>query len=154
MSSQRNERGAVGTIIAVLLSMGLVFGFLTISVDVGGLLWERRQLQNAADAAALSLAQECGKDTNCTSAGQLEAYANANSKDGLSTVLSKCAVNLPSSGLPACPAPANTSLTQCPALPPAMAAMSGLPYVEVRTQSLSHERRGGQELVRRDLRGV
>ena len=46
--------------------MGVVFGFLAISVDVGGLLWERRQLQNAADAAALSLATECGKRANCT----------------------------------------------------------------------------------------
>jgi len=50
----RNERGAVGTIIGVLLATGMVFGFLAISVDVGGLLWERRQLQNAADAAALA----------------------------------------------------------------------------------------------------
>ena len=36
--------------------MGVVFGFLAISVDVGNLLWSSAgQLQNAADAAALSL---------------------------------------------------------------------------------------------------
>jgi Flp pilus assembly protein TadG len=137
---QRHERGAVGTLVGILISMGLVFGFLAIAVDVGGLLWERRQLQNAADAAAMSLARECGSGSDCNTtpiSSELATLANANSNDSLSTVLSKCAVNLPSSSLPNCPAPATTTLSACPELPPAFAAMSGLPYVEVRTQSLS-----------------
>jgi uncharacterized membrane protein len=73
---QRDERGAVGTIVGVLLAMGVVFGFLAISVDVGSLLWERRQLQNAADAAALSLATECGTGANCATAGNLQAFVD------------------------------------------------------------------------------
>jgi hypothetical protein len=138
MRARRDERGAVGTIVGVLLAMGVVFGFLAISVDVGGLLWERRQLQNAADAAALSLATECTKPGSCTTtAGNLEAYANANSNDGLSTVMSRCSVNVVGSALSTCPAPAAGSLSQCPPLPGALAAMTGLPYVEVRTESLS-----------------
>jgi hypothetical protein len=132
---QRDERGAVGTIVGVLLAMGVVFGFLAISVDVGSLLWERRQLQNAADAAALSLATECGTGANCATAGNLQAFVDSNSNDGTSTVLSKCAVNMPASGLPLCGPPASGSLSQCPGLPPALAAMTGLPYVEVRTES-------------------
>ena len=104
---QRDERGAVGTIVGVLLAMGVVFGFLAISVDVGSLLWERRQLQNAADAAALSLATECGKPgANCTTtAGNLQAFANANSNDGRARCCRSAAVNIAGSGLSTCPAP-------------------------------------------------
>ena len=76
----------------LLVGFGLVFGFLAISIDVGGLLWERRQLQNAADAAALSLATECGSGANCATAGELQGFVDSNSKDLTSTVLSKCAV--------------------------------------------------------------
>ena len=86
--TQRHERGAVGTIVGVLLAVGVVFGFLAISVDVGGLLWERRQLQNAADAAALSLATECATGANCSTAGNLQAFVDENSNDLTSTVMS------------------------------------------------------------------
>ncbi len=111
-------------LVGVLLAMGVVFGFLAISVDVGGLLWERRQLQNAADAAALSLATECTKPGSCTTtAGNLEAYANANSNDGLSTVLSRCSVNVVGVSPVHLPGtrrgPASASVLHCPLpLPP------------------------------------
>lgn len=53
------ERGAVATIVAVLFA-GLAFmGLLAVSVDLGNLAYERRQVQNAADATSLALAQEC-----------------------------------------------------------------------------------------------
>ncbi len=34
-----------------------MFGMIVLVVDVGGLLWKRRELVNASDAAALSAAQ-------------------------------------------------------------------------------------------------
>ena len=135
---QRNERGAVGTIVGVLLPVGVVFGFLAISVDVGGLLWERRQLQNAADAAALSLATECAGRQLYANAGNLEGFVDSQlQRRHLSTgAVASCSVNIPGSGLPTCPAlPRAGSLSECPGLPPASQAMTGLPYVEVRTES-------------------
>lgn len=138
-SPRRRERGAVTTIVALLMGMGVVFGVMAIGVDVGNLLWERRQLQNAADAAALSLATECGKGAaSCTfTAGdETEAYADRNSQDGESKVVSACQVNIGGS-LSTCPTPSSDlTLIECPPLPGNLASMTGLPYVEVRTQSL------------------
>lgn len=143
-SGLRNERGAVTTIVVVLLGGSVLFGLMAVAIDAGNVLWERRQLQNAADAAALSLAVECGKAASaCTStAGDTAAYANRNSQDGQSRAVSQCSVNITGSPIDGCPAP-NSSLTECPPLPGALAGMTNLPYVEVRTASQS----GGNNFV-------
>lgn len=87
------ERGAVAVIVAIL--MVVLLGFAALAVDIGLLYSERAQLQNGADAAALSIAQKCAKDetdTNCSSPMSLaKGYADSNSLDGLSDVR---AVNL------------------------------------------------------------
>ena len=54
-----NEDGAV--LIFVALILVVVIGFGSIAVDAGALYQEHRELQNGADAAALSLAQSCSK---------------------------------------------------------------------------------------------
>jgi hypothetical protein len=51
------ERGA--TIVIVALSLIAMFGMIVLVVDVGGLLWKRRELVNGSDAAALSAATTC-----------------------------------------------------------------------------------------------
>ena len=51
------ERGA--TIVIVALALVAMFGMVVLVIDVGGLLWKRRELVNASDAAALSGAQTC-----------------------------------------------------------------------------------------------
>ena len=51
------ERGA--TVVIVALSLVAMFGMIVLVVDVGGLLYKRRELVNASDAAALSGAQTC-----------------------------------------------------------------------------------------------
>ena len=51
------ERGA--TVVIVALSLVAMFGMIVLVVDVGGLLYKRRELVNASDAAALSAAQTC-----------------------------------------------------------------------------------------------
>ena len=53
----REERGAVIVIVALVLIA--MFGMLVLVVDVGGLLWKRRELVNGSDAAALSAASTC-----------------------------------------------------------------------------------------------
>jgi hypothetical protein len=53
----RDERGA--TAVIVVLSLFALFGIIVLVVDVGGLLWARREMVNASDAAALAAAQSC-----------------------------------------------------------------------------------------------
>jgi hypothetical protein len=80
------ERGAAGVLVAVMTLV--LIGAGALAVDVGQIYAERAQLQNAADAGALAVAQAC-YETDCTQsvaeaiAGQL---ANANSNDGQSNV--------------------------------------------------------------------
>ena len=52
-----NEQGA--TVVIVALVLVAMFGMVVLVVDVGGLLWKRRELVNASDAAALSAAHTC-----------------------------------------------------------------------------------------------
>jgi len=53
----QEERGA--TAVIVVLSLFALFGMIVLTVDVGGLLWARRAMVNASDAAALAAAQSC-----------------------------------------------------------------------------------------------
>lgn len=85
-----SERGAVSVIVA--FAMVALIGCAAIAIDVGALYSERAQLQSAADAAALAVAQDCSQTRNCTNpALKLSAaqdMANANSNDGASAVSS------------------------------------------------------------------
>ena len=79
-----SERGAVATLVAVLLVP--LIGFAAIAVDAGSLYAERAQLQNGADAAALAVAQKCSKQACLpadsavmgSSVAQVLADSNAN----------------------------------------------------------------------------
>jgi len=82
----RDERGATAVLVGLLMIP--LLGFAAISIDVGALYWERAQLQNGADAAALAIAQECAEDDQCDAPSALAAtFANANATDGASNVL-------------------------------------------------------------------
>jgi hypothetical protein len=48
-------------LVIVVLSLLAMFGMMILVVDVGSLLYARRALVNAADAAALAAAQSCGQ---------------------------------------------------------------------------------------------
>lgn len=73
----RNQKGAIAVIIAIVAS--LLIGFTAIAVDVGYLYEVRRQLQSAADAAALAGAQELIKDGSETDILNVaESYAKQN----------------------------------------------------------------------------
>ncbi len=58
------ERGAAGVLVAVM--MLVLIGAGAMAVDVGQIYAERAQLQNAADAGALAVAQSCRKAGACT----------------------------------------------------------------------------------------
>jgi Flp pilus assembly protein TadG len=58
MQRVRDERGAVGVVVAML--MVPIMGFAAISIDAAALWTQQLQLQTGADAGALAIAHDCG----------------------------------------------------------------------------------------------
>jgi Flp pilus assembly protein TadG len=80
----RDERGAVLAFVAV--TMVILIGAVSLSIDVGRIYSERRELQNGADASSLAVAYDCASGDCGSSAHQYdlaEEYADANARDGL-----------------------------------------------------------------------
>jgi len=81
------ERGAAGVMVALL--MVVLIGAGSLAVDTGEIYAERAQLQNAADAGALAVAQRCHAAGTCTVTQALtwaRELAGPNSNDGASAV--------------------------------------------------------------------
>lgn len=121
----RDERGAVGVLVAILMGGGVLVGMGALVIDVGTLYQNRAELQNGADAGALAVARTCVA-TNCTPS-VATFYADANAKSGVAGVDLVCG----SSGLGNCPV-STGKITDCPAAPPA-----GTDYVDVHTESMT-----------------
>src|SRR5262249_54330508 len=98
----RHDRGAVGVLIGILISGGVLIGLGALVVDVGQIYTERAQLQSGAEAGALAVAKSCAK--GACNAGVAGSYANANSSDGVSAVNKVCG----SGSLGACPSSTGT----------------------------------------------
>jgi Flp pilus assembly protein TadG len=86
-SRTEQEGGAAAVLVAV--TMLVLLGAGAMAVDVGQIYAERAQLQNAADAGAIAIAQACHA-TGCTQS-EAEAiaqdFADGNSNDASSNVL-------------------------------------------------------------------
>ena len=122
---RRDERGAVGVIVAVLLGAGVLTGMGAMVVDVGQLYQERAELQNAADAAALGVAKSCVLGFCVPDVAVQYADANASKlTGGVAGVSLVCGAG---AGLALCPV-SNGNLTDCP--PPV-----GPNYVNVYTST-------------------
>lgn len=129
-----DDDGAIAVIVAVLL---VVFtGLGVIVLDVGSLYAERRQLQNAADAAALAVVVDCPSPTQCDTStaatGLAGGYANANSNDDVTTVTEVCGQG---ANLLACSPASPAGPWDCRTLP-SSGPLSTAAYVQVRTQTL------------------
>jgi hypothetical protein len=153
--SRRDDQGATTVLVALLLS-GVMVGLLALGSTTGNLVWERRQLQNSADATSLKLAQTCAlKLSDCdagAAAASLEALGDLNANDASQaldgagrsdTVLGQCgrvpgAPNMPlcDSGNPSMPAADIADLRQCPPLPTWLQG-NAIKYVETYTRSES-----------------
>ncbi|MHA7141367.1 pilus assembly protein TadG-related protein [Arthrobacter sp. Sr33] len=83
MRRLKNEAdGAIAVMTALL--MVLVLGMTALVIDVGMLYFERAQLQNGADAAALAIAQDCAYQDLCDpilAAATATDLAGANAND-------------------------------------------------------------------------
>ncbi|HWL91852.1 MAG TPA: pilus assembly protein TadG-related protein, partial [Actinomycetota bacterium] len=77
-----DERGA--TAVIVTLSLIALLGMIILTVDVGQLLYKRRAMVNASDAAALAAAQSCAGLTDSDDPGSM---ANAFAVDNVSTAV-------------------------------------------------------------------
>lgn len=132
------EQGAVATIVVVMLAAGVLLGFLALSVDVGRTVLERRELQNGADAGALSLAQSCAQGNCVAGADGVVALVNNNAGDSAHTISLQC--GSAGTGLPPCPAGDVSDIKQCPPVPP---GFGGVSFVEVHTRTSS----GGNSFI-------
>jgi hypothetical protein len=122
----RDERGAVGVLVAILIGGGVLLGFGAMVIDAGQLYQNRAELQNGADAAALAVAKSCAAGACQSSIAANYAMLNASKlTSGNAGVDLVCG----SGSLPLCPVPINT-ITDCPA-PPA----GGVNYVDVHTST-------------------
>lgn len=136
------ETGAVAMLVAILLGTGVLLGLGAIVIDTGSLLYERRQLQNGADAAALSVAKTCALADQagglCAAPGSsdptLVGLAGANAADQKSDIASVCgspALVAVNSAFAPCPSPASPGLVEC------TKTSSAAKFVEVKTSSRS-----------------
>lgn len=153
------ERGAVATIVAVLACFGVVTGMLALTVDVGNVWWERRQLQNGADATSLGLAAYCAqKGADCDPA-KVAYLLSANATDNAAQydlrpgqasngACGRAVVGAPAT-LDQCPSAttdaALTDLSKCPPLPDWLkGAGATIPYVETYSKT---EQPDGQTIL-------
>jgi Flp pilus assembly protein TadG len=137
---EQREEGAVALIVAILFGLGVILGMAALTVDVGRLYAERRQLQNGADSAALAVAQDAARNCStgaCLPSTRAQSYANANSADGASAVVEICGAGWSAVG--PCSAQSTPAITQCPAVPGGTTK-----WVRVRTATLSS---GGSTLL-------
>lgn len=74
-----SERGASAIIVAILMTA--LLGFAAIAIDVGRIYWERAQLQNGADAAAISIAMDCSRGACPVGEATAPGFANENAND-------------------------------------------------------------------------
>lgn len=125
----RDERGAIGVIVAVLIGGGVLLGMGALAIDVGQLYQNRAELQNGADAAALAVADSCALGSCTTGISGQYATGNASKLTG-----NNAAVDLvcgSGTGMAACPASTGAPY-DCPANPSA-----GTNYVDVHTSTLT-----------------
>jgi Flp pilus assembly protein TadG len=131
----RDDRGAIGVIIAVLIGGGVLLGSAALVIDVGQIYQNRAELQNGADAAALAVARQCeatqGPCVQATVLGTAGTYANSNASAltqdsaGIDVVCGSGGLNSCTSGI------FGSGLTNCPPNP-----TNGANFVDVLTETM------------------
>jgi Flp pilus assembly protein TadG len=83
MKILRDESGQV--LVLVALSLTLLMGAMALAIDVGFVRFQQRQLQTAADAAAIAAGLELGNCNNTVCANMQTAAATALKEDGITS---------------------------------------------------------------------
>ncbi|KRC88243.1 hypothetical protein ASE25_15475 [Terrabacter sp. Root85] len=160
MRGIRRDRGATAVVAALVVTF-IAMPAMALSVDMGNIMFERRQLQNGSDATSMALAQMCANDvTTCnatTSVTSLNALASANAIDNASQLNTAIGTNgqcarpptgVTFTGMPACASSTATAaqktaalnnLGLCPPLSDYFVSGAGkdLGYVETSVQTKS-----------------
>ena len=132
----RDDRGAIGVLVVVLIGAGVLLGMGAIVIDVGRIYQNRAELQNGADAGALGVAKNCALSIstctlgNATSTAVGYAGANASPLTGHSAgVYGICVsvVSSPGFTVGTCPPQSTSAMTDCPSNP------ANVNYVDVKT---------------------
>lgn len=144
-NGRSREAGAVAMLVAIFFGTGVLLGLGALVIDTGSLLYERRQLQSGADAAALSAAIVCAKadqaGTPCVPSAiapsTLVGLAGLNAADGTSDVTSVCVSAAVLAANPTvftaadlCASPPPAGLVECPNQSSTVGK-----YIEVRTST-------------------
>jgi Flp pilus assembly protein TadG len=124
------DEGAVTILFTVIVLMGIMGGLFALVVDGGQLMLERRIVQNAADASALYLGQNCALGLNCA-INDPTIFAQNNSPDLNTAISEKCG----SSPLAGC-GPINGNSKDCQTTPSA-AQLPTSGFVRVRSRTLT-----------------
>lgn len=133
------DQGAIALIVAILFGTFVLLGCAALTIDVGNINLDRRQLQNGADSVALAVAKDCANTGTCApNDPSLLTLVNSNAADGATEIRRVDGLtpaicgNAP--GLDPCPAaaaPNSGNLQECPS--------SSLPastnYVRVYTET-------------------
>ena len=130
--SDDRDRGAVSTIVVMLLATGVLLGMTALVVDVGQLYAEREELQSGADSAAMTVALDCVKRrVACPSLGlaKAEEAADANAGDGRANVEEFCGRDR-RLALPTCLPDGDKNLADCIGDAPA-----DVNFIQVRTRT-------------------
>lgn len=91
----RDESGQ--TLAMVALSMTLLLGFTAFATDIGVMLHEKREVQNAADSAAIAAARAVSSRQDGTTAGKNDAALNGftdQATDSSGNVITTVTINL------------------------------------------------------------
>jgi Flp pilus assembly protein TadG len=129
------DRGGVAALLAVMLAGGTLLAFAAFAVDMGVMYGERAQLLGGANAAALTIAENCARPgqvcNGATGRAAARSNANANAMDNAMTIDSICGRDLGTGQLGTCSPPVATG-AHCLGTPPA-----GVSYAEVYTSTLT-----------------
>lgn len=146
---REREQGAIAAIVAMLFGFGVLLSLAALTVDVGNINADRRQLQNGADAVALAVAQQCAKTGTCTPGdANLQTLVDMNAADGATSIrrvdggvgtdlAGQRAICGNATGLTPCPttwAAGISKLQECPSTP-----ASGVNYVRVYAETANSD---------------
>ncbi|GIH08925.1 hypothetical protein Rhe02_69920 [Rhizocola hellebori] len=130
--SADGDRGAVSSIVVMLMATGVLLGMTAMVVDVGQLYAEREELQSGADSAAMTVALDCVKRRSaCTTQAlaKAENVADANAGDGRANIEELCGRDNRWT-VPTCLPDGTVNLADCIGN-----VRAGVNYVQVRTRT-------------------
>lgn len=118
--SQR-EDGAIAMIIALFAGSAVFVAIAALVIDIGGMQLERRQLQNGAEAGAMSAAYDCSFPGSaaypCGTTTSASTIASHNARDGAAAVLAGDLCGAGDASLVSCTRP--RTVRACPNSPTA-----------------------------------